>query len=315
MTYQGRTYRSPADLWRITDLTTLSVEALGIVLLIGSYSADQMTDGAIPKSYLGAILDEKGVQKRAQKTLISDLKTAGLLVENDRSYTLTNYLDTNLSRADWEAQKAAERTKKRSQRNPGSDSNGDDESHSAPKSNQTLRPNVPEGHGTGQAQGHLPGTHNGTGLGTIIGDTEGDKPGGQVPGPRARALSPGLLVTRSPEEEEGSGDDNATPPSGQLDPLLVLHRLAEKHGGWIGSLRASDRVRRSAEKVISLAQSTARVKHTTWELALELILRRWFRDKPDRINLPNWPMRLAEDWQATAALVDDEGQQNPTEDP
>lgn len=112
------------------------------------------------------------------------------------------------------------------------------------------------------------------------------------------------------DAREARESTDPTPTSAApTDPLLVLHRLAEKHGGWIGDLRASDRVRRSANQVIDLAIATARKKQTTWDHALALVLERWFDDKPARVNLPNWPEKLCEDWQATAALVD---QQNPT---
>lgn len=99
-----------------------------------------------------------------------------------------------------------------------------------------------------------------------------------------------------------AGELNATG-----DPLLVLHRLAEPFG-WMSSLRASDRLSRPAMVVVELAKVAGAKRGVSWEYALELVVKRWFTDDPDRINLRFWPRHLAEDWQATAALVDAEDQ-------
>lgn len=100
--------------WRNGKVRRLSLEARGLLATAWSYAADQMTDGVVPLELLQA-----WAGKRAEK-LLGEL-TAGrdedghrpLLVIDGIDATAHDWLDVNISRAEWERKLDRDKTSPR----------------------------------------------------------------------------------------------------------------------------------------------------------------------------------------------------------
>jgi hypothetical protein len=99
------------------------------------------------------------------------------------------------------------------------------------------------------------------------------------------------------------------PPDPVAKPIadwVVVTQCAERVAVWQGDLSASERTIKSTASLVDLAKATAEKRDVPWPKALELVFRRWYADKPDRVRMPNWPLRLVEDWHDTVLRVDEQ---------
>lgn len=156
MTYRGRTYRMPATRWRDRDFATLPADAIALEAMAGCYSADTLTDGEITREHVRLIGTQMGMSARRIREAVARLVDAGFWMVSGPNWRSVSYQETNISRQDLETVRASDAARKRNER---------------AQQNQALSSNVQDGHDTGQPPGHPEGAH-------------------------ARALSPGLLVTK-----------------------------------------------------------------------------------------------------------------------
>lgn len=166
MTYRGRTYRMAATRWRDREFATLPADAVALEAMAGCYSADTLTDGEITRDHVRLIGTQMGMSARRIREAVDRLVGAGFWTVAGRNWRSVSYLETNVSRRNLESIRTADAARKREER---------------AEQNQPLSGDVQCGQDTGHGAG-------------------------QDDGPRARALSPGLLVTNKTNCEPAAED-------------------------------------------------------------------------------------------------------------
>jgi len=232
------------------------------------------TDGRIPKVALGGLYPPIKRPEKVAEKLVSE----GLWEDRGDAWEVHDYehYQAEAMKPEAEARREKARLKKAAQRNK-----------------KKMSPGDAGGQRGGQHGGHVPGT---------------------VPGTFSPPARPG--PTNLLTEVEDRGTVPPPQPSGLVaspkPDWVIVTECATKVALWQGDLSASPRTMESTAKLVALAKITAAQRNVTWPVALEYMFQRWYADKPGRLRMPNWPMRLVEDWHDTKERVDAEDEQNPT---
>lgn len=252
-------------------------DAIALYALALSWSSSALTDGVIGPGFVKT----KGFHKKAADELV---RVTLWDKRDDGTWYIHNYLKRNPSKAQVIAKRELEAERKRNGRANQSRDPETGRIESSERSPENVRPESARTNDGRQPESNRCPT--------------GPNP---LPLPSKNFLGGEDLDLVARSSAQSSDPD--LPP----DPDLVWLTKQAASRGWMGSLFASERTKQAGCRVVQLATDTAKTRGMPgWRPTFERVFSAWIAEKPERINLPNWPSKLAEDWHQCVTRVDSE---------